>query len=440
MIDQIDITIRSGSGGNGAISGRREKFEPHGGPDGGDGGDGGSVSFRADPNIQTLVPFRKRRVFRAGNGRPGGGKGMDGAKGEDVEISVPVGTEIENQKGDLGIVDLDIAGKTTVAVMGGKGGRGNRRFATSVNRFPLLAEEGDKGETTQIKLTLKLIADVGIIGVPNAGKSSLLAAVTAATPKVASYPFTTLEPALGVVDLGTDGFVMADIPGLIEGAHAGVGIGDEFLRHIERTRVLVHVIDGSSIDPVKDYETVREELAAYGNGLVEKTEIVVINKVDIPGVEEMAELLKEELPGAAVGEHVISAAGRIGIDVMVSAIANTLAAERTEEADLMRSTPLQTREASERRPLSAGGETPVLRPQPPDKPAAAIRKHPDGRYEVNLRAAERFAGMLDVNNWAAVLQFHDQLRKLGVADALEKAGVKPGDTVIVGKHELDWGE
>ena len=440
MIDQIEITIVSGSGGNGAISGRREKFEPHGGPDGGDGGDGGSVSFRADPNIQTLVPFRKRRVFRAGNGGPGGGKGMDGAKGADVEISVPVGTEIENGDGTPGTVDLETPGKTTVAVKGGKGGRGNRRFKTSVNRFPLLAEEGDHGETVQVRLTMKLIADVGIIGVPNAGKSSLLDAATAATPKVASYPFTTLEPALGVVDLGTDGFVMADIPGLIEGAHVGVGIGDEFLRHIERTRVLVHVIDGSSIDPIKDYKTVREELTAYGNGLAEKPEIVAINKVDIPGVEEMAELLKEELPGGAVAEHVISAAGRIGIDEVVSAISNTLAAERAEEADRMRRPSLQAREASTRPPQAVGGGTPILRPQPSDQPAAGIRKHPDGRYEVTLRAAERFAGMLDVNNWAAVVQFHDQLRKLGVADALEKAGVKPGDTVIVGKHELDWGE
>ena len=440
MIDQIEITIISGSGGNGAISGRREKYVPHGGPDGGDGGDGGSVSFRADPSIQTLVPFRKRRVFRAGNGGPGGGKEMTGAKGGDVEISVPVGTEIEKGEIFSGIADLATAGEEVVVAKGGKGGRGNRRFTTSVNRFPLLAEEGDDGEKVQVRLTLKLIADVGIVGVPNAGKSSLLAAATAATPKVASYPFTTLEPALGVVELGSDGFVMADIPGLIEGAHQGVGIGDEFLRHVERTRVLVHVIDGSSIDPLQDYKTVREELTAYGNGLAEKPEIVAVNKSDIPGVQEMADLLKEELPSTIVGGHVISAAGRIGIEEILSEVSNLLAAERAEESDRARRGPRQTQKAASRYERTTDGGTPVLRPSPSDQPVKVVRKHRDGRYEVTLRAATRFAAMLDLNNWAAVVQFHDQLRKLGVADALEKAGVKPGDTVIVGKHELDWGE
>ena len=247
---------------------------------------------------------------------------MDGAKGDDVEISVPVGTEIENGDGAHGTVDLETPGKTTVAVKGGRGGRGNRRFKTSVNRFPLLAEEGDHGETVQVRLTLKLIADVGIIGVPNAGKSSLLAAATAATPKVASYPFTTLEPALGVVDLGTDGFVMADIPGLIEGAHSGVGLGHEFLRHVERTRILVHLVEPEPIDqtdPVENYRSIREELERYDTSLIERPELLVVTKSDLPCGEEIAARLTRELSSSVL---LISAVTGQGLSELVGKMLN----------------------------------------------------------------------------------------------------------------------
>ena len=330
------------------------------------------------------------------------------------------------------IADLTADGEGVLIAEGGRGGRGNSRFTSSTNQFPLLAEEGDPGQELQLRLELKLLADVGIIGAPNAGKSSLLAAVSAARPKVADYPFTTLEPVLGVVEYENDGFVMVDIPGLIEGAHAGAGLGDEFLRHIERTRVLVHVIDGNGPNPVEDYFRIRDELRLFDEELTTKPEIVAFNKLDIPGVDDAFELCKDELGSSAVAVRTISAAGRLGLDELLYDVAAALSIAR-EQAEAVEQSAGQAVAPQER----GGGEVPVLKPAPADR-SPKVRQTGSGRYEVTLRSATRFAGMVDLNNWGARVQFYDQLQRLGVIADLERAGIQTGDTYVVGKHELEW--
>ncbi len=357
---------------------------------------------------------------------------MHGRRGSDAEFVVPVGTEVWDKNKGSRIADLTADGERVLIAQGGRGGRGNSRFTSSTNQFPLLAEEGDPGQDLRLRLELKLLADVGIIGAPNAGKSSLLTAVSAARPKVADYPFTTLEPVLGVVEYEHDGFVMVDIPGLIEGAHAGAGLGDEFLRHIERTRVLVHVIDGNGPDPVEDYIRIREELRLFDEELATKPEVVAFNKLDIPGVDDAFELCKDDLTDTAASVRSISAAGRIGLDGLLHEVAEVLSSAREQ---------LTVDEAISNQPIphrgSTGSGVPVLRPAPTDR-EPKIRQTEVDRYEVTLRAATRFAGMVDLNNWGARVQFYDQLQRLGVIAELERAGIQSGDTYVVGKHELEW--
>ncbi len=432
MIDSAYIKTISGSGGNGAVSGRREKFVPHGGPDGGDGGDGGSVFARCDRNVSTLLSFRHNRIFRARNGGSGTGGKKHGKKGESVEFAVPQGTEIWDETTGDRIADLTNHGELVEVAHGGRGGRGNARFTSSTNQFPLLAEEGDPGQEIRLRLELKLLADVGIVGAPNAGKSSLLAAVSAARPKVADYPFTTLEPVLGVVEYRRDGFVMVDIPGLIEGAHAGAGLGDEFLRHVERTRVLVHVIDGDSPDPVEEYRRIRNEIVLFNEALLDRPEVIAFNKRDIPGVDDAFELCRDDLMDTAVSIRSISAVGRIGLEELLYDVAEALniAAEREEAG-----------ESGEPRPsvavASEKSDVPVLRPDPVDQ-REKVRRTGPGKYEVILRSATRFAGTVNMNNWAARVQFYEQLQRLGVIAELERAGIRTGDTYVVGEHELEW--
>ena len=334
MIDQVEIRVISGRGGNGTVSGRREKFVSHGGPDGGDGGDGGDIYARCDRNVSTLLGFRYNRIYKASNGGSGTGRKKHGKRGTDAEFVVPLGTEVWDNRSGNRIADLTAHGERVLIAEGGRGGRGNARFTSSTNQYPLLAEEGDPGQELRLRLELKLLADVGIIGAPNAGKSSLLTAVSAARPKVADYPFTTLEPVLGVVEYENDGFVMVDIPGLIEGAHAGAGLGDEFLRHIERTRVLVHVIDGNGPDPVEDYVRIRDELRQFDEKLTTKPEIVAFNKLDIPGVDDAYELCKDELEVSAESVRSISAAGRLGLDELLYEVAGALSVVR-ERAEVV---------------------------------------------------------------------------------------------------------
>ena len=429
MIDRVNIRVTAGSGGDGAISGRREKYVPAGGPDGGDGGDGGSVALIADSGVGTLLKFRYRRQFTASPGSKGSRAGKHGGNGEDVDVTVPVGTQVWNDRGGgLIVADLTVHGQRVVVARGGRGGRGNARFATSTLQFPLLAEEGERGERKELRLELKLLADVGIVGAPNAGKSSLLAAVTAARPKVASYPFTTLEPVLGVVADRGEEFVMVDIPGLIEGAHAGVGLGHDFLRHVERTRVLVHVVDGSDDDPGLVMDRVAGELGMFAESLLERPRIVVVNKMDIPGARERVGPIRRRLSAEGMRVHGVSVATREGIDALMGDVLRSLQEERErragEDADVMEIP-------------TSGEKIPVLRPKPRREKVRVRRRN--GAYVIDAPAAARVAGMVDSGDWSAMTQFHAYLRRVGVVKALEDAGAGPGDTVIVGRLEMEWG-
>jgi GTP-binding protein len=290
FFDEAFITVQSGDGGRGCVSFRREKFVPRGGPDGGDGGKGGDVLLKSSSHRRTLYPFRFKRQFKAKNGFHGQGKQKAGRKGDDLVIEIPPGTLIIDEESNEIIKDFTLPDETYIIAEGGRGGQGNSRFKSSTHRAPRFAQPGEPGQFRKLKLELKLLADVGLIGLPNAGKSTLISVISSATPKIADYPFTTLTPTLGVVSAGWgEPFVVADIPGLIEGAHTGVGLGTRFLRHVERTRVLVHLIDASIIDPLNprvDYETINRELAQYSPELLQKPQIVVLNKIDLPDTQE----------------------------------------------------------------------------------------------------------------------------------------------------------
>ena len=326
FIDEAKIHLKAGDGGNGCVSFRREKYVPKGGPDGGDGGNGGSVILEADSHKRTLLDFKYKSHFKAKKGAHGQGKNKFGKYGEDLIIKVPPGTIVYDKKTGNVIRDLINDKDRAIVALGGKGGRGNARFATSTRRTPRFAEKGTKGEEREVKLELKLIADVGIIGCPNAGKSTLLSRISAARPKIAPYPFTTKSPNLGVAKIGDFGsFVAADIPGLLEGAHRGIGLGDKFLRHIERTKLIIHIIDAAGVDgrdPLKDYETINNELKCFSNELAGRPQIVALNKMDLPEARNNLTNIKSKLEDIEV--YPISAATGEGIDALLKATARTL--------------------------------------------------------------------------------------------------------------------
>ena len=423
MIDHAIIHIISGNGGDGAIHGRREKHVPRGGPDGGDGGDGGSVIIRTDQNLNTLIAFNHKRKFEAGDGDNGSGARKHGQNGRDVIIDVPVGTHVwsDDEQPRL-LADLDSSGDHVLVAIGGMGGRGNARFASSTNQFPRLAEGGGPGEEKTLRLELKLLADVGIIGAPNAGKSSLLGAVSRARPKVAEYPFTTLEPHLGVVEWRRTSFVMVDIPGLIEGAHMGAGLGIEFLRHIERTEVLVHVVDGTVEDPEEQYRQINRELGQHSDALLRKPQVLMVNKIDLPGAIERSAALQSAVADEGVPVHLVSVATREGVDALLDTVLATLEATR--------------RNRDTHRGDVQPEQIPVLRPRP-EKSGAQVSVR-DGVYVVDAPRTERIAAMVDMSDWDAKMQFYDLLRRRGVMKALEQAGVASGDTVRFGKKEWEW--
>jgi GTP-binding protein len=330
LIDTATVEVRGGRGGNGCVSFRREKFVPRGGPDGGDGGRGGDVIFVADEGRSTLVDLHYRRHYRAGSGQHGGGARKSGRGGEDVVVRVPVGTVLrDHETGDV-LADLDRPGASVVAASGGRGGRGNARFATSTDRAPRRAEEGRPGVELSIDLELKLMADVGLVGLPNAGKSTLLRRISAARPRVGDYPFTTLSPVLGIVSYGIDGsFVVADLPGLIEGAHEGKGLGHRFLRHIERTGVLVLLLDASSEDPRADYDVLMEELSQHGSGLAAKPRFVAWNKMDLLGPDGRP-------PDVGFGgERVVALSGLTGegVDALLRELIRLVEAQRSDGSE-----------------------------------------------------------------------------------------------------------
>jgi GTP-binding protein len=420
MVDKVEIVVRGGDGGDGIVSFRREKFVPFGGPDGGDGGRGGNVVIAGDVRLSTLGWFWGKRMFRAENGGRGAGNRRHGKRGQDLELSVPVGTLLcrnERDGSELPVADISTQGQRVVVARGGCGGFGNAHFATATQQAPRFAQRGEAGEELAVMLDLKLIAAVGIIGYPSVGKSTLLASASAARPKVADYPFTTQEPVLGVVEVGYRSFVMAEIPGLIEGAHRGLGLGHDFLRHIERTRMLIHLLDGCSEVPVADMRGVNEELALFKADLARKPQLLVVNKIDLPQVRDRMAELAGELASLDAPLFFISAATGEGVPQLMAAVAGTLDAI-AEEEDVHES-PQQ-----------------VFRPQPKSDMIAVY--HEGDIFTVSAPKLERIAAMTDLTDSQARRYLKRQLSRLGVTRALRKAGVKAGDRVRFGEVEMEW--
>ena len=420
--DEAKIYVAAGDGGDGSVAFRREKYVPYGGPAGGDGGRGGDVVLYVDTHLNTLHRFSKRRHFRASRGEHGRGKNQHGASGEDRRVPVPPGTVVRNADTDDLLGDLSEPGQELVVAKGGRGGRGNARFKSPTNQAPRIAEHGEPGQERWLRLELKLLADVGLVGVPNAGKSTLLAAVTAARPKIAPYPFTTLQPNLGVVVLGDAGdplteFVLADIPGLIEGAAEGKGLGHEFLRHIERTRVLIHLLDGLSTDPVSDLIAINRELTAFGHGLAEKPQVVACNKIDLPEVRARWPNVEAALTAQGHQVVAISALARDGTRDLLKQVAGVLAAQPAHV------TPEEV-------PVFSLGEEPS---------EFTIEREEEG-WSVHGLQVERLASKTVWNLDEAVARFQRTLERMGVVAALRRAGVRSGDTVRIGERELVWEE
>lgn len=418
FIDSARIEIEAGAGGNGAVSFRREKYVPRGGPDGGDGGNGGSVIIEATEELNTLISFRHKKVFRAERGANGASANRHGRNGQDLLLKVPVGTLLYDDEGGQLLIDLDHP-RQYILARGGKGGRGNARFATAVNRAPKNAELGLPGVSLKVRCELKLVADVGIIGFPNVGKSTLLGRISAARPKVANFPFTTLEPSLGVVSLPSgQTFVAADIPGLIEGAHQGKGLGHRFLRHIERTRLLVHVIDIAALDgrsPVDDYNKINQELASFNPQLARLPQIIALNKADLLAEQEPSRGFCQEL---GVKAWLISAATGQGIETLKLEIGRRL-------------------QTLPKRAMEHPGQQEQLIELIPDAAIAIVRRK-DGAYVVTGRRMEILAAKTDFANDEALANFYRQARRIGVFDLLVKEGIQPGDTVAIGGMEFTY--
>lgn len=426
--DRARIWVEGGAGGNGIVSFRREAHVPHGGPDGGDGGRGGDVVLVCDPSRRDLAALRIARHFKAGRGRHGEGARRHGARGETLEVQVPPGTSADGIDGTS--YDLVEPGQRAVVATGGAGGHGNKRFATSTRQAPRFSEKGLPAEEGWIELRLRLLADAGLVGLPNAGKSSLLARLTKARPKVAGYPFTTVEPILGTIDDGERQLVLADIPGLIEGAASGAGMGHEFLAHVERCRVLVHVVevdppDGSP-EPAEAYRTVREELGAYGGGLAELPEVVLFSKVDLLPLEGVGEWVGELAESVGVQEGRFLAASSAtgeGIDDLVRALFLAVPAEARTDA------------AAKEEPQEFEAEHMVYRPAA-DQGFDVVRENE--AFRVVGQGIELLVARHDLNNEEALAYLEDRLREIGVIAALERAGFTPGDDVRIGDQEFDF--
>ncbi len=418
FLDRARITVHGGDGGRGVIAFRREAHVPRGGPDGGDGGRGGDVILRADPQLASLGDFRFKHEFAAESGGAGAGSNRSGKAGKDLVVRVPVGTTVRDAASGTEVVDLVADGAEIVAAKGGQGGRGNARFVSSTRRAPRIAEGGQAGEARELELELRLIADVGLAGLPNAGKSSLLAALTRARPKIAAYPFTTLAPNLGVARLDDRELVIADIPGLIEGASTGAGLGEEFLRHIERTRLVVHVVDASRPDPLADIATIDRELAAYGHGLEERPELVALNKIDLAEARDRVPALVETLADRGREAVALSAATGEGVDRLAKRLFTLVGPRHLPEPAA----------APERRIVFAGS-------------ARDVRvEREDGAFRVRGDRIERLAAGIDWDSGDASAYFHRLLQRAGVERRLRELGVKEGDTVRIGSLALEWSE
>jgi GTP-binding protein len=418
--DQVKIHVAAGHGGKGAVAFRREKYIAYGGPSGGDGGKGGDVVLSVNPHDNTLYKFAHQKDFKAEDGERGRPKDMHGAAGEDLTIPVPPGTLVFDAETNQLLADLTEPGQETVVAQGGRGGRGNARFATSTNQAPRIAERGEPGDDRWLRLELKLLADVGLVGKPNAGKSTLLSVTTAAEPEVAPYPFTTLQPNLGVVALSPkDTFVMADVPGLIEGASQGKGLGHEFLRHIERTRVLIHLVDGSALDPIEDVETINEELASFGHGLADKPQIIAINKLDVPGVRELLPEYRDAFEALGYSEF-----------IAVSALTRENVRELLGKAYQM------AQEAPEPRPYQP--QPMIVRHKPEEAVGIDVRQVAPDTWRVLGSKISRAVNRAQTEYHEGFIRLHRYMERQGVLDALREAGVKEGDTVRIGDYEFEW--
>ncbi len=434
FFDRARISVRAGNGGSGSAHFHREKFVIHGGPDGGDGGRGGSIYLEADVSMNTLVDFHYRQRFAAEHGGNGLANRQHGKSGDDLILRVPAGTIVRSEPSGALIADLMEAGSRAMVARGGRGGLGNVHFATATNQTPHESQHGEPGEDLELTLELKLIADVGLVGFPNAGKSTLLSIITAARPKIANYPFTTLVPNLGVVVIGdpaagdSQSFVVADIPGLIEGAAEGKGLGHDFLRHVERTRLLLHLVDGEniSVDPWEEFESINTELRSYRAELADLPQILVFTKMDLPAARERWPAIREHAAAIDLPAFAISAPTRQGIVELIAATASQLRA-------------LPRRALPE--VVAAGmapGDEIVLRPQDPTQ--YVVTKEAPGVFVVRGKRVDRLAAMTNVESEDGMARLEKQLRQLGVFEALTKAGVQPGDTVRFGTVELGWGE
>lgn len=426
FVDQVKIYVKAGNGGDGMVAFRREKFVPNGGPAGGDGGKGADVVFVVDEGLRTLVDFRFKRIFKAEHGEHGMSKSMHGRGAEDLVVKVPQGTIVKDiDTGEI-IADLVAHGQRAVIAKAGRGGRGNKRFATPANPAPELSENGEPGQERNVQLELKVLADVGLVGFPSVGKSTLLSVVSAARPKIAAYHFTTIVPNLGMVDAG-DGrsFVMADLPGLIEGASQGVGLGHQFLRHIERTRVIVHVIDMSGSEgrvPYEDYMAINNELEQYNLRLMERPQIIVANKMDMPDAEENLNEFKTKI-AEDIPVFPISAVTKTGLRELLLAIADKL--ETTPEFPLNEI-------------LEQEDEDIVLYKYVAEEPDFEISREPDGTFVLSGAKIERLFTMTNFERDASISRFARQLRAMGVDEALRKRGAKDGDIVRLLDYEFEF--
>ena len=416
FVDRVKIEVRAGKGGNGAVSFRREKFIPKGGPNGGDGGKGGDIIIEADDKIGTLIDLYNHPHQRAKNGESGQGSNKTGKNGEDLIIKVPLGTVVEDMNSSTTSGDLIKNGQRVTVVQGGRGGLGNYRFKSSIRRSPRFAQKGEPGEEKKLYLSLKIIADVGLVGYPNTGKSTLLSRISAAKPKIADYPFTTLSPILGVVSVDeTKSFMAADIPGLIEGAHKGTGLGDKFLKHIERTKLILHVIDGSTIkkeDPLYSFRAINKELNNFSEKLIKKPQLIAINKCDLPSFEENIDCLKDAFRKEGFKIFTISALTGVGLKTLIYAVSSFLDELKLKEKETIIEV-LPKKETVYK-----------------FTPQFEINKKGD-IYEVTGAEIERIVAMTNFNNEEAIDYFQKIIKKIGLEKALIKKGIKEGEQVKI---------
>ncbi|MDO8682240.1 MAG: GTPase ObgE [Armatimonadota bacterium] len=422
FVDEVEIDVTAGDGGNGMVSFRREKFVQKGGPDGGDGGHGGSVIAIVDSSLGTLADLRYKRKYKAERGVHGGSANKYGKDAPDLVISLPPGTMVYDRETGVLLADLTKPGESAVLAKGGVGGRGNARFATSTQQAPKFGEKGEPGETRLLRLELKLLADVGLIGYPNAGKSTLISKISAAKPKIADYPFTTLIPNLGVVRVEEGrSFVVADIPGLIEGAHEGVGLGIQFLKHIERTKTLVHMLDVSGHtgrDPLNDYEKVNVELKSFSAKLAELPQVVALNKIDVPGAAEIADEVEKQLRKQGAQVFRISALTGEGLPPLIYTLADLVEKQRAQPAPVIE-------------------EVVTYTVQPVEAPWTA-EKVGEREYTVSGREIERLIAMTDLDNEYALRRLHRKLERMGVNKKLKQLGAQDGDTVRIRQIEFEY--